>query len=109
MPTEKGVESVLPYLPNSNASIGQISLLLGFNRPQFANSERDLENIFDRSGFLAGASVVVKNAAGRLQRRLMSISEKIQARTFDANGLSQGMPFIWKNIDPRKVPYFLSV
>ena len=109
MPTEKGVESVLPYLPNLNASIGQISLLLGFNRPQFANSERDLENIFDRSGFLAGASVVVKNAAGRLQRRLMSISEKIQARSFDANGLSQGMPFIWKNIDPRKVPYFLSV
>lgn len=109
MPTEKGVESVLPYLPNLNASIGQISLLQGFNRPQFANSERDLENIFDRSGFLAGASVVVKKAAGKLQHRLMSISEQIQARSFDANGLSQGMPFIWKNIDPRKVPYFLAV
>ena len=109
IPTAKGVESVLPYLPNLNASISQITLLLGFIRPQLFNSARDLENMFDNSGFLAGASAVVKQAAGRLQDRLISISQMIQGRSFDENGLSQGTPFLWKNLDPSRLPFFLSV
>lgn len=109
IPTAKGVESVLPYLPNLSASINQTTLLLGFIRPQLFNSARDLENMFDNSGFLAGASAVVKRAASSLQDRLMSISQMIQARSFDANGLSQGMPFLWRNLDPSRLPFFLSV
>ena len=109
IPTTKGVESVLPYLPNLSASINQTTLLLGFIRPQLFNSARDLESMFDNSGFLAGASAVVRQAAGRLQDRMMSISQMIQARSFDDNGLSQGMPFLWKNLDPSRIPFFLSV
>ena len=109
IPTTKGVESVLPYLPNLSASINQTTLLLGFIRPQLFNSARDLESMFGNSGFLAGASAVVRQAASRLQDRMMSISQMIQARTFDDNGLSQGMPFLWKNLDPSRIPFFLSV
>lgn len=109
IPAKKGVESVLPYLPNLSASINQTTLLLGFIRPQLFNSARDLENMFDNSGFLAGASAAVRQAAGRLQDRMMSISQMIQARSFDDNGLSQGMPFLWKNLDPSRLPFFLSV
>ncbi|KAL8784965.1 MAG: hypothetical protein Q9195_008831 [Heterodermia aff. obscurata] len=109
IPTAKGVESVLPYLPNLSASINQTTLLLGFIRPQLFNSARDLENMFDNSGFLAGASAVVRQAASSLQDRLMSISQTIQGRSFDDNGLSQGMPFLWKNLDPSRLPFFLSV
>ena len=109
IPTTKGVESVLPYLPNLSASINQTVLLLQFIRPQLFNSERDLENMFDNSGFLAGASAVVRQAASRLHDRMISISQMIQARSFDDNGLSQGMPFLWKNLDPSRLPFFLSV
>ena len=109
IPAAKGVQSVLPFLPNFNASLSQVTVLLNFIRPQFANSQRNLENIFDGSGFLAGASAAVRDAAERLQQGLLSISDEIQARTFDENGLAQGMPFVWRNLDPRKIPFFLSV
>ena len=109
IPTIKGVVSVSPYLPNLSASINQTTLLLGFIGPQLLNSARDLESMFDNSGFLAGASAVVRQAAGRLQDRIMPISQMIPARSFDDNGLSQGMPFQWKNLDSRRIPFFLSV
>ena len=109
IPAAKGVDSVLPYLPNFNASVSQITLLLGFIRPQLFNSQRDLANIFDGSEFLANASTAVRSAAGRLHDELSSISDGIRARGFDQDGLAQGMPFIWRNLDPRKLPFFLSV
>ena len=109
IPESKGVDSVLPFLPNVNASLSQISLLLGFIRPQWFDSQRDLESMFEGSKFLGGASQAVKEATVKLANRLTSISEGIQERSFDEDGLAQGMPFIWRNLDPRKIPFFLSV
>lgn len=109
IPESKGVKSVLPFLPNLSASVNQTTLLLGFIRPQLFDSQRDLESMFEGSAFLAGASTAVKEATVKLADRLTSISEGIQARSFDENGLAQGMPFIWRNLDPRKIPFFLSV
>ncbi|KAK3172784.1 hypothetical protein OEA41_006109, partial [Lepraria neglecta] len=42
IPTTKCVESVSPFLPNLNASLSQITLLLGFIRPALFNSQRNL-------------------------------------------------------------------
>ena len=109
VPETKGVNSVLPFLPNLNASLNQVTLLLGFIRPQLFDSQRDLASIFEGSGFLDGASGVVKQAASTLMSQLSAISDVIQGRGFDENGLAHGMPFIWRNLDPRKVPFFLSV
>ena len=109
VPTAKGVKSVLPWLPNTGASLNQTTLLLGFLRPQWFDSQKDLESMFENSGFLAGANAAVKEATVKLAADLTSISEAIQARSFDENGLAQGMPFIWRNLDPRKIPFFLSV
>ena len=109
VPEKKGVQSVLPYLPNSNASISQAALFAGFVRPKLFNSDGDLETIFERPSFLNGANGKVRDAASALQYRLRIISDGIQAREFDEKGLAQGMPFIWRNLDPRKVPYFLAI
>ena len=109
VPDTKGVKSVLPYLPNTNASINQATLFAGFVRPRLFGSDGDLESIFERSGFLAGASGKVKQAAAQLQSRLRAISDDIQTRGFDSEGLAQGMPFIWRNLDPGKVPFFLAI
>ena len=115
VPETKGVSSVLPFLPNLTASVSQAALLVGFIRPQLFDTQRDLENIFEGSEFLGGtvgpngALGIIKQAASTLSDRLAAISDGIQGRKFDENGLSQGMPFIWRNLDPRKVPFFLSV
>ena len=109
VPETKGVKSVLPYLPNTNASVNQATLFAGFVRPRLFGSDGDLESIFERSGFLAGASGKVKEAAAQLQFQLKAISDDIQTRGFDEKGLAQGMPFIWRNLDPRKVPFFLAI
>ena len=109
LPAAKGVKSVLPFLPNLNASVSQVGLTAGFIRPQWFNSQRDLQSIFEGSDFIAGVSAEVKEAVRRLSDRLTTISEGIQARNFDDKGLAQGMPFIWRNLDPRKIPFFLYV
>ena len=109
IPTAKGVQSVLPFLPNLNASLSQVVLTVGFIRPQFYDSQRDLQSIFEGSNFLAGVSAGVKDAVKQLSDRLTSISNEIQSRSFDDKGLAQGMPFIWRNLDPRRIPFFLYV
>ena len=109
VPQKKGVASVLPYLPNLNASVSQASLFASFVRPRLFNADGNLENIFERLSFLSGGTEQVTEAARTLQHRLRAISDDIQARKFDENGLAQGMPFIWRNLDPRKVPFFLAI
>ncbi|MCJ1260456.1 hypothetical protein MMC22_000317 [Lobaria immixta] len=108
-PKVKGVKDLLPYLPNFNASIAQVTLLLAFNRPKLSNSERDLANMFSSPVFLnSGAAAIVK-AAQHFRDQMLRISDGIQAREFDKNGLAQGMPFIWRGLDPRNIPFFLTV
>ena len=109
IPEEKGIQSVLPFLPNANASLSQVELLLAFIRPQLFDSQRDLVSIFEGSMFLGGASGAITQTADTLRSRLSAISDGIQGRKSDENGLAQGMPFVWRNLDPRKLPFFLSV
>ena len=109
VPTTKGVKSILPYLPNTNASVNQATLFAGFVRPRLFDADGNLEGIFERAGFLAGADGKVKQAAKLLQARLGAISEEIESRAFDSEGLAQGMPFIWRNLDPGKIPFFLAI
>lgn len=110
IPTAKGVTNLLPYLPDFNASITQASYWQNFNRPQLVNSNRDLEEVFSSPEFRTkGPGTITARAALLFRRELLRISDVIEARTFDKNGLAQGMPFIWRCLDPRKIPYFLSV
>lgn len=108
-PKMKGIKDLLPYLPNFNASITQVTLLLAFNRPKLSNTEGDLANMFSSPGFLGSGSVAMVKAAQDFRGQMLQISDGIQAREFDKNGLAQGMPFIWRGLDPRNIPFFLTV
>ena len=64
------------------------------------------QGIFSNSSDVPSSVV---RAAENFRSDMESIGKQIEERGFDEDGLSQGMPFVWKVLDPMKIPYFLSV
>ena len=111
LPTSKGVEDITPYLADLEHAMYQVTLQLRFQRPQLPAEHGELVDMFSQGAFDNGSSMpqeVVK-AAKTFKSEMESIGERIDGKGFDENGLSQGMPFVWKVLDPSKIPYFLSV
>lgn len=109
IPTAKGIPDLLPYLPGPAASLAQISVLVAFNRPQVADTQNDLASMFSAPGFLESGNAAVVRSVDTFRTRMLKISDGIRSRKFDAQGLAQGMPFLWQSLDPRKIPFYLAV
>ncbi|KAK1544119.1 manganese lipoxygenase [Colletotrichum paranaense] len=110
LPTKKGrIENLLPWLPNEQKSVDQITLLARFNRPQVVEKNQTLRYMFNAESLLAGTNRAVAVANDRFMKDIGSISRRISGRRFDSEGLSQGMPFIWTGMDPGVIPFYLSV
>ncbi len=109
-PTMKGtIDSLMPFLPNTTDALGQITLLIRFNRPKLEESNGNLVHMFSSHNFLGYGSAAVARAAKVFEDEMLAISDRILSKVFDSQGLAQGMPFIWRSLDPRKIPFFLSV
>ncbi|PWY93119.1 putative arachidonate 5-lipoxygenase [Aspergillus sclerotioniger CBS 115572] len=110
LPDTKGsIDSLLPWLHNETEALKQASLLVRFNRPLLDGQKGNLPHMFWQSRLLAPTGSDVHLAEKKFRETMLSISDEIRARHFDEQGLSQGMPFIWRSIDPRKIPYYLCV
>ncbi|KAF9769304.1 hypothetical protein IL306_013292 [Fusarium sp. DS 682] len=110
IPSAKGVvDSLLPWLPNEQKSVDQISLLARFNRPQVVENNRTLRYMFNSDNLLAATVKAVAAANERFMEEMGHISQEISNRKFDDDGLSQGMPFIWTGMDPGVIPFYMSV
>lgn len=110
IPTKKGgIDSLIPWLPNEQKSIEQISLLARFNRPGVVENKQTLQYMFNAEGLLAGTEQAVSVANEKFIEEMGQISKQISTRQFDSQGLSQGMPFVWTGMDPGVIPFFLSV
>ena len=48
-------------------------------------------------------------AAQSFHTDMSDASKEFQARGFDGQGLSQGMPFVWKALGLEAMPFFFSV
>lgn len=108
-PAARGVASLLPYLPGARAAVGQIALLARFNRPRLAGARGTLLHMFDHEALLRREPARLAAANERFMAEMREISDTISTRTFDGAGLCQGMPFVWKAMDPAQIPFFLSV
>ena len=110
LPTSKGsIDSLMPYLHNETEALKQASLLVRFNRPLVEEQKGNLVSMFSGDQFLALTCSSVVDAAQKFEAAMLKISDDIRAQTFDEDGLAQGMPFIWRSLDPRRIPYYLSV
>ncbi|TVY34757.1 Manganese lipoxygenase [Lachnellula subtilissima] len=96
VPETKGVTDLMPFLPPANASIQQLVLLGLFARPTFVNSNEKMPT-------------KIADASATFEKEMLAQSKVVAARSFDKDGLSQGMPFIWRTLDPQRAPYYLTV
>lgn len=109
LPTTKGIPNLMPYLHSDTEALKQASLMVRFNRPQLELQKGSLFYMFAGEEFLAHASDTVKQAAKVFSEKIGKISDAIRGQKFDARGLAQGMPFIWRSLGPRRIPYYLAV
>jgi arachidonate 15-lipoxygenase (second type) / 8-lipoxygenase (S-type) len=104
-PTSKGNVSIVEYLPPLPKIVEQLSFAALFARPLFVGTNRTLLNMFDDQIMLSRMNDKIRTAAANFKTGMQSFSSKVSARTFDASGLSQGMPFVWKALDPNVAPF----
>ena len=110
LPNRKGsIDSLMPFLHNETEALKQASLLVRFNRPLIGEQNGNLVNMWSSAEFLASTCRSVIQAADEFKATMLEISDGIRAQSFDDNGLARGMPFIWRSLDPRRIPYYLSV
>lgn len=109
IPMAKGVTNVVSYLPPAPLALGQVDLFAGFNRPMLAATNRVLAYAFSDAMFLSIFNDQVATAASKFLAAMQSFSAEVRARVFNGNGLSQGMPFIWKGLDPGTIPFYFAV
>jgi len=107
LPTAKGLSEgdILSLLPNATQSVGQLSLSAAFSRPEFANTDRALLNVFKDKDFYASLNGETRRAAAAFEATMEGLSAEIAGRNFDGHGLYRGAPFLWRALDP-KVAFF---
>lgn len=110
IPTTKGGSpDVVSFLPPFGQVIVQLSFAGLFARPLLENTNRSLTHMFDDPVMLARMNTQTEGAAAQFKTAMESFSDSVAARGFNAQGLSQGMPFVWQALDPRVAPYSITV
>ena len=105
-PSAKGnTTNPAAYLPPLHKCIRQFHTNALFARPRLVDTERSLVHMFDDPTMLHRTNERTKQAAAEFRREMEAFSEVVAARGFDGKGLSGGMPFLWRDLDPRVQPW----
>lgn len=108
-PTAKNITNLTSFLPPLAQSIKQLSLGSVFSRPFFVGTPRSLIHMFDDPVLLARLNPATQQAAATFMQTMQEFSAVVSTRSFDADGLAQGMPFLWQALDPNVAPYSITV
>ncbi|CRG92687.1 hypothetical protein PISL3812_09752 [Talaromyces islandicus] len=109
IPKEKGVTDLMPYLPDAATAVHYLGFMASFNRPFYGDSGRALEDVFVTADSMTRLNSETNSAAKDFLTGMHNLSEKIRGRQFNNDGLSQGMPFIYRTLDPAYIPFFCAV
>ncbi|KIY00634.1 uncharacterized protein Z520_03297 [Fonsecaea multimorphosa CBS 102226] len=107
-PSSKGFTNVVEFLPPLDKVEAQFSVAAIFVRPFFVGTNRTLMHMFDDPATLSRMNSATQAAATTFYNSMQAFSEQVAARTFDQNGLSQGMPFVWQALDPNVAPFSIT-
>jgi arachidonate 15-lipoxygenase (second type)/8-lipoxygenase (S-type) len=100
LPATKGVENILPWLPNKTAAINEIAVFAKMNAPFASSQNKTFIHTLHDDVFLSRLNEESKVAEQVMWEEMEVISQMIRGKAFDENGLSEGMPFLWTLLDP---------
>ncbi|KAF3907200.1 Lipoxygenase-4 [Orbilia brochopaga] len=110
IPTKKGgITNLAPFLPPASQCVQMILNQANFARPLLAGSSRTIVHMFDDAATLGRLNKPTKDANDKFMAAMRAQSTVVKARTFGADGLSQGMPFVWQALDPDVAPWSLTI
>ncbi|KAG5981308.1 hypothetical protein E4U55_003085 [Claviceps digitariae] len=111
LPTAKGLSeaNILSMLPNITQAVGQLALSASFSRPEFANSDRALLNVFKDKDFYGSLNSETRRAVATFEAAMEGLSAEIAGRKLDEHGLYRGAPFIWRALDPKVAMFAMTI
>jgi arachidonate 15-lipoxygenase (second type) / 8-lipoxygenase (S-type) len=109
IPTSKGASDLAAYLPPVLQCIQMIQSQGDFARPLLASTNRTLLHMFDDATMLNRMNPATRAGNAKFMAAMQAQSNVVKSRTFDGQGLSQGMPFVWKALDPNVAPFSLTI
>jgi hypothetical protein len=109
VPEAKGVDDLIPFLPPAANAVHYIGFIASFNRPFYETSGRTLEDAFANNTMLDRLNDATNEAAATFLSGMKELSDEVRSRGFDDEGLSLGMPFLYRTLDPGYIPFFSSV
>jgi hypothetical protein len=109
IPESKGVMDVASFLPNVTQVLALINFEAKFARPRLAHTNRTLVHMFDSEDLLERSNPIAREANEVFKATMLARSELVSQRGFGPDGLSQGMPFVWKALDPDVIPWNMAI
>ncbi|KAI3343002.1 lipoxygenase [Ustulina deusta] len=108
IPSKKGLteKDLMSFMPTPEGAVWQVSTYVVGHRPMWRDTNETLSHLFDDETLLTRTNPKTRAAAAKFKDTMMNFSVEVRARTFDENGLSRGMPFIWDALDPNYAPYW---
>lgn len=107
IPTEKGaITDILSWMPTPEGAAWQVATYAAGNRASWKDSNQTLAFMFDDPALLARMNKKTRAAAAKFKSDMFAISDQWRLRTFDANGLDRGMPYLWNVLDPKWAIYW---
>ncbi|KAH8658057.1 lipoxygenase [Xylariales sp. PMI_506] len=110
LPTEKSADTnPVDFLPALDSVMEQFIVGSLFARPLLVGTNRTIIHMFDDSTMLTLMNSEVQSANAEFMEAMEEFSAQVSARTFDADGLCQGMPYVWKALDPNVAPFAITI
>ncbi|KAI1825291.1 Lipoxygenase [Xylaria intraflava] len=102
IPTQKGaIKNILEWMPTPEGAVWQVATYAAGNRASWKDTNQTIAYMFDDAAMLDRMNDETRAAAAKFKSDMFALSEKWRTRTFDADGLDRGMPYVWNVLDPK--------
>ncbi|KAI3331093.1 lipoxygenase [Ustulina deusta] len=106
IPTKKGVKDIMAFMPTPEGAVWQVVTYAAANRAMWRDTNETISYMFEDEAMLNKMNHQTYTAAKQFKSSMDAFSKQVRARTFDKDGLSRGMPFMWNVLDPNWAPYW---